>query len=386
MKQHIQTGAVITLLVTGIVLAVLLVIKLAPIVLIVLIAIVITNGIAPIVRRLQETTAHWWRMPRVVATLIILLAILLVFVTIIATVAVTAVNEAVNFSANTWPKVQDHLLHWASALSQRFPIIPPPNKLIDRLSTQSTEIGHYLWSTTLAVFGFLGGLFLLVTAFFMTFFFTVAREGIAYTLRQFIPPPYQQRVMDVSQLASEKMGGWLRGQVTLALIIAAVIMLGMATLQVPYAALLGLIGGMGELVPMVGPYLAFIPAILVTVSLGGPLWQVIAVPVFFIALAQIEGYILVPTIMKRHVQLNPVTTLLALLAGGTLLGLVGALLAIPLAAAGRVILLEAVFPAIQGKSRTEIEQGLQAVLDEAAKTDGVNPTPIPSDDEQEAIG
>ena len=373
MRQQVQTGAVITLIVAGMVLAVLLLIKLAPIILIVLIAIVITNGIAPIVLRLQEVTAHWWRMPRAVATLLIMLAILLVFATIIASVAVTAVSEATTFTNDTWPKVQNNLLHWISGLSHRFPIIPPPDVLINRISSQSDRIVHYLWSTTLAVFGILGGLFLLITAFFMTFFFTIAREGITYTLRQFIPPQYQPRVMEVSRLASEKMGGWLRGQVTLALIIAASIMLGMAVLQVPYAALLGLIGGMGELIPMVGPYLAFIPAILVTVSLGGPLWQIIAVPVFFFALAQIEAYVLVPTIMKRHVQLNPVTTLLALLTGGTLLGLVGALLAVPLAAAGRVILLEAVFPAIQRKSRAEIEQGLCEVVQAAAEVDGIPP-------------
>ncbi len=72
---------------------------------------------------------------------------------------------------------------------------------------------------------------------------------------------------------------------------------------------------------------------------------------------QLENYYLGPKVMQRNAELPPVTTILALLTGGTLLGIVGALLAIPLTAAGRVVMLEAVYPAIQGKSREEIENG-----------------------------
>ena len=359
MKPQIQTGVSIALIILGVLLAAWLFIKLSALVLIVLIAIVITNGIAPIVLRLQRAASRrWFRMPRAVATLLIMLAILGIFSSIILALAFTAFNEAETFSQDTWPQLQVNLLHWLSGLAHRYSFIPAPDVILRRLSTQTDQIVSYLWSTTQAIFGFLGGLFLLVTAFIMTFFFTMWREAICYHLRLFIPARYHARVIEVSMLASEKMGGWLRGQVTLAMIITALIMLGMAVLGVPYAALLGLIGGMGELVPMVGPYLAFLPALLVTIAIGGPLWKIIAVIIFFITLAQVEGYVLVPTVMKRHVGLNPVTTLLALLTGGTLLGLVGALLAIPLTAAARVILLEAVFPAIQGKSRAEIEQGL----------------------------
>jgi predicted PurR-regulated permease PerM len=69
---------------------------------------------------------------------------------------------------------------------------------------------------------------------------------------------------------------------------------------------------------------------------------------FFVLLAQIENYVLSPRVMQRAVELSPVTTILALLIGGGLLGLVGALLAIPVTAAGKVLLHELVFPAIEG--------------------------------------
>jgi len=358
MKPQLQTGILLAIIIIGILLGIVLLYNLAALVLLVLIAIVFTNGIDPLVLQLQRIRIGKHYMPRALATLIVILGAVLVLLGIFAVLLVTAVNESVNFAQHTWPTAQSRFLAWATSMSTRYPYIPQPHSWLSRFNAQSGQITGYLISTTHAVFGFVGGLFSVLTVLILTVLFTIFKDGISYTFAQFIPPKYQARVLEVSHLAATKMGGWLRGQLTLALVIASVTILGMLLFRVPYAVLIGIIAGLGELIPMVGGYLGMIPALII-VLVASPflLWKVFAVVLFFILMMQVENYYLGPKIMQHHAELPPVTTILALLTGGTLLGIVGALLAIPLSAFGRVIMLEAVFPAIQGKSRQEIDHG-----------------------------
>ncbi|MHB0939982.1 MAG: AI-2E family transporter [Armatimonadota bacterium] len=356
MKQWIKTGTLIALIVIGLVLALLLANRLLPLLLLVLIAVVLTTGIDPVVGWLQRLKFRRYRMPRVLAILLVLLFGVLVILGIVAFLVFTAVSEAIYFAQNTWPALQGRLLNWAQGLADRYAFIPEMDVLYDRLRAQTGRIAGYLWSTTQAVFGVIGGILSTVTVLILTVFFSNYKDGITRTFALLIPPRYQDRALEVSHLAGRKMGGWLRGQLLLAIIVTVLIMGAMWLLGVPYAALIGIIGGIGELVPMVGPYVAAIPAIIIVLTIGAPLWQIIAVIAFFLILSQVENYVLTPKIMQREVELPAVTTIIALLIGGSLLGLVGALLAVPIAAAGRIVFLEAIFPAIQGKPREEVEK------------------------------
>lgn len=351
MKQHILTGIILMLILLGIVLAAIVLLKLTGLVLLVLIAIVLTSGIDPAVSRLQRWQIRGRHLPRGVATLLVMLFGLLVFLGIVAFLVVTVTQEAIIFAEKTWPQLQAHFLNWLANLSSRYPFIPNPDEFYQRLSAQSSAVVGYLWSTTKVVFGFLGGLFSLVILFILTLFFTSYKHGIVRIMLQFIPPRHQARTQEVAHLIEAKMGGWLRGQLLLALLITGIISVGMLALQVPYAFLIAIIGGIGELIPMVGPYIAFFPALAIVLATGGSSVQVLLLVVFFIVVTQAENYILYPKVMERHVKLSPVTTILALFVGGGLFGIVGALLAVPFAAAGRVVMLEVIFPIIQGKAR-----------------------------------
>ncbi|HEY3376902.1 MAG TPA: AI-2E family transporter [Armatimonadota bacterium] len=357
MKQQIQAGVLLALIIGAGFLTFQALQKLAPLVVLIAIAVVFTTGIDPLVNRLQAATRRRWQMPRSLATLCVLLLGLLIIISAISFLAYYAVNQAI-FVAND-EQLQRQLTNWFTHLSERYPVlIPSLTSLLGRLKTQTGQIYSYLWTTTLAIFGLLGTAFSLVLVLVFTFFFTTFKDGICYTLLQFVPQQYQARTRVVGHLAAEKMGGWLRGQITLALIITVIIILGMSILGFPaFAVLTGIIGGLGELIPMVGPYLAFLPALLIILLSEHHTWQVIAAIVFFVLLSQVENYVLAPKIMQRHVSLHPVTVILALFTGGSLFGIVGALLAIPLTAAGRIILLETIFPLIQGKTRRQIENG-----------------------------
>jgi predicted PurR-regulated permease PerM len=345
----VKAGTILLFIALGIALTLWLLDRLLTLALLILIAIVLTTGIDPLVEWVHTRIP---KLPRGLIILAVLLFGVLVVLGIITFIGFIAVREAIDFVQNTWPVWREDLLAWARGLADRYAFIPDPDTIYERLQGQGGRIASYAWATTSAVFGAVGAVFSAVTVLILTFFFTHFKDGITRTFARLIPPQYRERTLEVSHRAAVKMGGWLRGQLLLALIMTVIILIGMWLLGVPYAALIAIIGGIGELVPMIGAYVAAIPAVLIVLALGAPLWQVIAVILFFLILSQVENYVFSPKIMEHEVSLSPVTTILALLIGGSLLGIVGALLAIPITAAGRVVMLEVVFPAIERRGHS----------------------------------
>jgi predicted PurR-regulated permease PerM len=111
--------------------------------------------------------------------------------------------------------------------------------------------------------------------------------------------------------------------------------IGLWALGIPFFYVLALLSALGEMIPIVGPILAAIPAIAIasTVSMK----KVLFVVIFFVLQQQLENHILVPKIMSRQVGVSPVTVIVSLLIGGSLLGIVGAILAVPTAAILQVV-------------------------------------------------
>src|SRR5262249_41448653 len=149
------------------------------------------------------------------------------------------------------------------------------------------------------------------------------------------PAERRPRVDDACRRVSSKVSAWLRGQILLGGIIGATAALGLFLLGVPYFYVLALIAGIGELVPMVGPLLAAIPAIAVALTVSPAL--ALGVTVFYILQQQFENHVLVPKVMERQVGVNAAVVVIALLIGGSLLGIVGAILAVPTAAILQVL-------------------------------------------------
>ncbi len=118
--------------------------------------------------------------------------------------------------------------------------------------------------------------------------------------------------------------------------------LGMLVLGVPFPLPLGLLAFLTEAIPMVGPYIAGVPIVLIAFS-ESPITGVLMAAWIF-GLQQLEGYVLAPSILRHAVDLSPVIILLAIVAGGTLAGVLGALIAVPLVAALQVLVREVVLP------------------------------------------
>jgi predicted PurR-regulated permease PerM len=144
-----------------------------------------------------------------------------------------------------------------------------------------------------------------------------------------IPPQHRPKALFLQDNVSRVLGGYLRGQLTLALIIGVLAGVGTAMLGLPYAVVLGVLAGLFELVPMFGPILSVIPAVLVALFMPFP--TVVWVLLFFLVIQQIENNVLAPRISGHAVGLHPLGAMFALLAGFQLAGLLGGLFAVPLA-------------------------------------------------------
>jgi len=144
-----------------------------------------------------------------------------------------------------------------------------------------------------------------------------------------VPLRHRPKALFLEDHVSRVLGGYLRGQLTLAIIIGVAAGIGTALLGLPYAVVLGVLAGLFELVPMFGPILSVIPAVIIALFMPFP--TVIWVLLFFLAVQQLENNVLAPRISGHAVGLHPLGAMFALLAGFQLAGLLGGLFAVPLA-------------------------------------------------------
>jgi predicted PurR-regulated permease PerM len=189
-----------------------------------------------------------------------------------------------------------------------------------------------------AVAGVAGGIVGLLTILILTFYILVEADDLRDTMLHLFAPRERARVAAASRDITVKVSAWLGGQLLLGGIIGASSAIGLWLLGIPFFYVLALISGVGELIPVVGPILAAIPAVAVaaTVSVN----KVVLVVVFFVIQQQFENHVLVPKVMERQVGVSAVTVIVALLIGGKLLGIIGAILAVPSAAILQVVLAE----------------------------------------------
>jgi predicted PurR-regulated permease PerM len=185
------------------------------------------------------------------------------------------------------------------------------------------------------IWGVVGGIFGFVTILILTFYLLVEAESILSMFVRLFPRRRRSRVEAVSREITRKVSAWLGGQLLLAAIIGTTAAIGLGLLGVPYFYVLAVVAAVGEVIPVVGPILAAIPGIAVAFAESGTL--ALWVGLFYLAQQQLENHVLVPKLMERQVGVSPVTVIVALLIGSAVLGVVGALLAVPTAAIVQVL-------------------------------------------------
>jgi len=195
------------------------------------------------------------------------------------------------------------------------------------LGSDINTIGMNALSVTGKIFS---GVFSTLMVFVVSFYLMLQREKLKKQFASICPKKYQQHVIDTIALVENKIGYWLRGQLILCFSIGFCTWVGLALIGLPYALPLALFAGILEIVPTIGPIVSAVPAIIVALTISPGL--ALSIVILYIIIQALENNLLVPKIMEKAVGLNPIVIILGVLIGGKFLGIIGALLTIPIIA------------------------------------------------------
>ncbi len=187
--------------------------------------------------------------------------------------------------------------------------------------------GNFVGAVSLVFGGIMS--FVLIVVF--SFYFAINERGIEEFLRVLTPKKYEEYILDLWQRSQEKIGLWMQGQLLLAVLIGVLVYLGLLIIGVPHALALAVIAATFELIPVFGPVLSAIPAVAIAFVTGG-LPLAVATVALYLIIQQFENHLIYPLVVTKVVGVPPIISILALLIGAKLAGILGILLSIPLAA------------------------------------------------------
>jgi len=296
-------------------------------------------GFSPVVRLIERQKAlpiGTQRFPRWLAILVLYLILIGILTGIGFMIVPPLADQVQQFWASRvvmFERAQEFLI--------RIGVLKEHVTLTEAVKRAPTSGGGEAVGTVLgAVVGVVGGLFGLLTILILTFYILIEADTLQRTMLQLFPARDRARVAAISRDITLKVSAWLGGQLLLGAMIGATSAIGLWLLGIPFFYVLALISGIGEMIPVVGPVLSAIPAIAVASTIS--IKKVLLVLLFFVLQQQLENHVLVPRVMSRQVGVSPVTVIVALLIGGKLLGIVGAILAVPTAAIVQVLFWEVI--------------------------------------------
>lgn len=199
------------------------------------------------------------------------------------------------------------------------------NQIQSYLTNQSNNFSGSAFSVTSQVFG---GLFSFLMIFIVSFYLLLYYDEFKKLISKLFHKDKRATVLSTLDEINIKLGAWLRGQILLCGFIGLFSWIALKALGIPYDIPLALLSGILEVVPTLGPIISAVPAVIVALTISPSL--AVTVIVAYILIQLVENNILVPKVMEKAVGLNPVAVILAVLIGANLIGISGALLAIPL--------------------------------------------------------
>ncbi|PIR47350.1 hypothetical protein COV06_03960 [Candidatus Uhrbacteria bacterium CG10_big_fil_rev_8_21_14_0_10_50_16] len=203
------------------------------------------------------------------------------------------------------------------------------NNLIESFSSVQQGFTEGLTRVFSTVAGIFGGIATLILVLVIAFYMVVEEQDGKRLFKHLAPKQYQPYLIGLAGRMQEKLGHWLRGQLILMVFIGVLTYVGLLILGVDYALVLGIFAGIAEIVPYAGPIISAVPAIIVAFTIS-PVKALIVAALYF-AIQQLENGLLAPKIMQKSVGINPVASVFALMVGFEVGGIIGALLAMPVA-------------------------------------------------------
>ncbi|MET0297738.1 MAG: AI-2E family transporter [Microbacterium sp.] len=317
-------------------------------------ALFLSLGLDPIVRWIERRG-----LPRWAAVLITILVVLAAFagvILMIVPIIVQQVSQLIEtvqdvIDAGAFQPVED-LRQW---LKDTFPLL-----LVDDVFTyvqdwlqtlDYADIGSTIGENLLVIGGaILAGLAGAFIVLILTIYFTASTPSLKRSVYQLVPASKRERFIDIGEQITDSVGYFVIGQLTLGVTNGVLSFIFLSIIQAPFAAVLAVIAFFGSIIPLVGTLTGSVIIVLTCLipGLGSPQTALVAA-IYYLIYMQIEAYVLSPRIMSRAVSVPGAVVVIAALAGGALLGLLGALVAIPVAASILIIYRQVLIPRMNEK-------------------------------------
>lgn len=289
------------------------------------VVLVIVAALAPLVDRVSRF------IPRVISVIILSIIVLGILVGIGFLIIPPVVNElrllAINLPAllnkfgPLYQAIQSSISNYQEGLFS--------------ISSQIGKLSSGIYSTTLS---FISGIIAFLTILVLSFYMLLEQEVLKKFLDQNLHLEHKERLYDLFRKIAAKLGSWVRGQILLMVVIGILDGIVLVIFGVPYALVLAVWGGLTEVVPYIGPWLGLLPAFIIAFT-KSPLTAVLVL-IAYIIIQQLEAQFLAPKIMGKAVGLSPVIIILAILCGAKLMGILGVVVAVPIAAGISVLIQE----------------------------------------------
>lgn len=296
-----------------------LILQIKDILFLVFLAFLLMTAIYPMVLWLER-----FRIPRPISTLLIYFVVLGVLGVIVGSAVPALVSQSTKLAAALPGTAARVLPYW--------------NIDFQTISGQIAPLSANVLSVTLGIFSNILTTFMV---FIITFYLIVERRRAEATLTGFFGAATGKKVAEILRVTERRLGAWVRGELLLMTFCGVLIYIGLVILHIDFALPLAIIAALLEIVPMIGPVIAAVPAVLLALAVSPVL--ALSVVILYIVIQQVENNIFVPIVMKRSVGLSPLVTILALMVGARLGGIGGAVIAVP-----SVLVLQVILTSIVG--------------------------------------
>jgi len=282
-----------------------------------LVSFVIVAAFNPFVSRLEKR-----KLPRAIAVIITYLIFLGIVGFVVYILVPTLVTQTGSFVTNI-PKYIAYL-----SLPTAF-----KEQILQQFLVQLGQLPGTVAKTAVSLFS---NALNVITVLIMSFYLLISKKKMEENVIKFFSKKRGEKIVSLVNLIENRIGRWAKAEVFLMVVVGSMTYIGLLLLKVPYALPLALLAGLLEIIPMVGPFVAAVPAIIIGFSTS----MVTGVATLSLAflVQQVENYIFVPKIMQKSAGVNPVVTLLALSIGFRVEGVAGALIAIPIVLALNVLI------------------------------------------------
>ena len=310
------------LIIAAVILALALLWAVRDVLILIAIAAVLAAGIAPAVQRVRILGRHFFHrhISRGTAVLLVYFPFLILVVILLLVMVPRLIGDTRALSAQL-PTLLEHNV--IKPLERYVPMRPLRELLRGGVQLPPASVFFYARSAATAVASF-------VAILFMVVYMLIDAHRLRNIILLLYPPDVRAERRRTLTRMARRMSSWLAGQLILSAMMGAAIFVLLLALRLPYALPLALFAALGEMVPVIGPILGTTPALAIAILHSR--WQFWSVLAAAIILQKLENFIVAPRVMSRKVSISPLSAFIAFMIGAALLGIVGAIIAIPAAA------------------------------------------------------